>query len=72
MTDGDAYNADEIIDVVKKNSHKAKLCSIGIGHGSSQYLIPSIAKAGECVHEFVKDNEDLGQKTAYILKSAVS
>lgn len=72
ITDGEVDNPDLIVETVRKESHRLRVCSVGIGHGSSNYLLPNIAKAGGCTHEFVKDNEDLGEKAAYLLQTAVS
>jgi len=72
LTDGDVYNPDQVIRHAHENSDKMRFCSVGIGHGASEYLVKNIAKAGKCISEFVLDNEDIGDKAEYIIKAAIS
>jgi len=72
LTDGDVFNPSEVISHVRKHSDKVRVCSIGIGHGASEYLVKNIAKAGRCTSEFVLDGEDIGEKAIYMLKAAIS
>jgi len=71
LTDGDVLN-DQIIRHVYDHNSMMRVCSIGIGNGISHYLIKNIGKAGKCTSEFIKDDEDIGQKSLYILQAAVS
>jgi len=72
LTDGDVFNPGEVINHVRENSQKVRVCSVGIGHGASEYLLKNIAKAGRCTSEFVLDNEDIGDKAIYMIKAAIS
>lgn len=44
LTDGEVYNADEIIKVVKKNIKYSRMHTIGIGKDASRKLIIGCAK----------------------------
>jgi len=72
LTDGDVFNPSEVINHVREHSDKVRVCSVGIGHGASEYLVKNIAKAGRCTSEFVLDNEDIGDKAIYMIKAAIS
>ena len=72
LTDGDVSNTGEVISHTLANSDKMRFCSVGIGHGASEYLVKNLANAGKCTSEFVKDDEDIGDKANYIVKAAVS
>ena len=72
LTDGDVFNADQVIGHTLANSHRMRFCTVGIGYGASEYLVKNLAKAGKCTSVFVKDNEDIGEKADYIVKAAVS
>jgi len=43
--------------------------TIGIGNGISPYLIQGVAKAGNGDYDFVKDEENIEQKTQYLISS---
>ena len=72
LTDGDVFNPNEVIDYIAENAKKARFCSVGIGHGASNYLVRNMAKAGKCKSEFVMDQEDIGDKALYMVQAAVS
>lgn len=72
LTDGDVGNADAIIRLVKVNRNKARVLTIGIGSGTSNYLIKSVAKAGGGKYEFVRDEDNLGEKVKFMITSAIS
>ena len=72
LTDGDVTNSDSIIKYVKKSSGRFRYCSVGIGNGISPYLITRIGEFGKCGHEFVKDDEDLGEKAKKLLHNSIS
>ena len=46
--------------------------TIGIGNGISPFLIQGVAKAGRGDYDFVKDDENIEQKTQYLIKSAIT
>ena len=72
LTDGDVTNSDSIIKYVKRSAGKFRYCSVGIGNGISPYLITRIGEFGKCGHEFVKDDEDLGEKAKKLLHNSIS
>ena len=72
LTDGDVTNADSILKYVKKSAIRFRYCSVGIGNGISPYLITRIGEFGKCGHEFVKDDEDLGEKAKKLLHNSIS
>ena len=63
ITDGDVTNSNEIIATVHEKNEKMRFFSIGIGNGISPYLIQNIAKAGRGDYDFVKDDENIEEKT---------
>ncbi|KER27099.1 hypothetical protein T265_05795 [Opisthorchis viverrini] len=71
LTDGDVTNADEVVGLVQSNIHKARLFSIGIGHGASTYLVSSVARAGRGLATFIRDESQLRGAVMKVLKSAL-
>jgi len=72
LTDGAVSNPSEVISHVRNSADKARVCSVGIGYGASEFLVKNIAKAGKCTSQFVLDNEDIGDKAIYMIKAATS
>jgi len=46
--------------------------TIGIGNGISPYLIQGVAMAGKGDYDFVKDDENIEEKTQYLISSAIA
>ena len=65
-------NPDEIVRLVKSNSNNLRVCAVGIGNGISSYLLSNIAKQGHCAAEFVRDDEDLGEKALRLVQMSIS
>ena len=72
LTDGAVFNPDGVIQIALDNSNRMRFCTVGIGHGASEYLIKNIAKVGKGSSEFILDNEDIGDKAIHMIESAVS
>ena len=49
-----------------------KFFAIGLGNEISPFLIKGIARVGGGDYEFVKDDENVEEKTQYLIKSAIS
>lgn len=72
MTDGDVTNADQIIYLIRNENHFSRIFTIGIGNGISPYLIKEMAKAGNGDYEYVKDSDNLEEKTKTFLLNSIS
>lgn len=46
--------------------------TIGIGNGISPSLIQGVAMAGRGDYDFVKDSENIDEKTQYLISSAIT
>lgn len=46
--------------------------TIGIGNGISPSLIQGVAMAGNGDYDFVKDEENIQEKTRYLISSAIT
>merc|ERR1719414_848862 len=46
LTDGEVSNTQDVIDLVKKYSHKNRIFSFGIGQGVSTELVDGVAQFG--------------------------
>lgn len=72
LTDGDVTNAEEIIKYVRTNSNNIRVCAVGIGNGISPYLLANVAKHGHCAVEFVRDEENIGEKALKLVQMSIS
>lgn len=72
MTDGDVTNSDEIINLIRDKNKFSRIFTIGIGNGISPYLIKEMAKAGNGDYEYVKDSDNLEEKTKVFLLNSIS
>ena len=72
LTDGDVSNVDEIIAEVYQAQRIMRFFTIGIGNGISPALIQGVAMAGKGDYDFVKDEENIEEKTQYLINSAIS
>ena len=72
LTDGDVWNADEVVAMIKHNLNFSRLYTVGIGNGVSSSFIKRMAEVGKGKFEFVKDEDNIEEKTISLLYSATS
>merc|ERR1711963_1228361 len=71
LTDGAVSNSDRVIQLVKKNSDKTRVFTLGLGSSASRHLIKGVARAGNGMALFCSLNEDLRPKVVTLLKNAL-
>ncbi|KAF0432273.1 von willebrand domain-containing protein [Gigaspora margarita] len=75
LTDGQVYNVDQIVELIKSSKEKKKddlrLFSIGIGDSVSHHLVESVSRAGKGYAQFVTNNEQMDKKILGMLKNAI-
>ena len=71
LTDGHVSNDDSVIKLVKENSNKARVFSLGLGSSASRHLVKGVARAGNGTSIFASLNEDLRPKVLMLLKNAL-
>jgi len=72
LTDGGVSNTSQVLNLIKANSHKSKVFTIGIGNGCSQELITQGAACGRGKHEFVANNSEVYEKVISLLNASLS
>ncbi|CAG8750895.1 18819_t:CDS:1 [Racocetra persica] len=75
LTDGQVYNVDQIVELIKSCEEKKKddlrLFSIGIGDSVSHNLVESVSRAGKGYSQFVTNTERMDKKILGMLKNAI-
>jgi hypothetical protein len=75
ITDGQVWNVDQIVELVRENEEKKKddlrLFSLGIGDSVSHNLVESVARAGKGYAQFVTNDERMDKKVIGMLKNAL-
>nr|CDS32001.1 hypothetical transcript [Hymenolepis microstoma] len=71
LTDGEIFNQDEVIGLVRKNQVNARLFAIGLGNEVSTSLIWGIARAGRGTATFIRDNDNLRTGALSVLKATL-
>ena len=71
LTDGGVSNADNVIDLVKRNCEYGRVFALGLGASVSRHLVKGIARAGGGTAVFATDSEDLRPKVLSQLKNAI-
>lgn len=66
LTDGQVYNVEDIVELVKKNHANTRVSTIGIGTGASTALIERVAEAGKGTSTLILD---LSQIRAGVLRA---
>lgn len=57
LTDGQVSNTDEVIDLAQSHSQVARIFTFGIGHGPSEHLVKSLARASGGRAELIHPND---------------
>ncbi|GAB1605103.1 von Willebrand factor A domain-containing protein 5A-like [Argonauta hians] len=68
ITDGEVYNTNDILQVVKLQANNTRYFVVGIGSGVSTELVKGIARAGRGQAEFAMSNDNLKSKVIRLLK----
>ncbi|ORX86290.1 hypothetical protein BCR32DRAFT_290139 [Anaeromyces robustus] len=73
LTDGEIWDVEPVIDLVRENSEKQNsvLYTFGIGKSVSHYLVKSIARNGHGMSLFVTEGERLEEKVLLQLKNVL-
>ena len=71
LTDGAVSNSDGVIQLVKKNAHKTRVFTLGLGSSASRHLVKGVARAGNGLALFSNLNEDLRPKVINLLKNSL-
>ncbi|RIB15448.1 hypothetical protein C2G38_1579317 [Gigaspora rosea] len=75
LTDGEVYNVDDIINLVKSCEEKKKddlrFFSIGIGDSVSHHLVESVSRVGKGYAQFITNTERMDKKLLEMLKNAI-
>jgi len=58
ITDGQVFNADDVVNLIRSNNKKFTVHTFGIGSGVSTTLITECARAGRGKHYFVNDKAE--------------
>ena len=71
LTDGDVFDRNECFDIIRNNSNKFRIHSIGIGNGFDTLLIEQCGKLGKGSSSFVKDIENLNSVVIDVLNKGL-
>jgi len=72
LTDGGVSNTYQVLDLIKANSDKARVFTVGVGGGCSPELIKNAAINGRGKHEFVESNHQVYEKVMDLLNASLS
>ena len=72
LTDGAVSNTHQVLELIKDNSEKARVFTIGVGNGCSPELITKGASNGKGKHEFVSDSKEIYEKVISLLNASLS
>lgn len=62
LTDGEVFNEEELMRLVKENRKNARIFSFGIGYGPSESLVRGLARESGGMAEFVSPEERIEEK----------
>jgi hypothetical protein len=71
LTDGAVSNDDQVIKLVRQNSNRTRVFSLGLGSSASRHLVKGVARAGNGTSVFSIDGEDLRPKVMKLLKNSL-
>ena len=72
LTDGQVYNTEQIIEIIKQKVKFSRVHTIGIGDGASQALVTGCAKHGKGHSVFIKDSENPSSKIIQLLNDSLT
>jgi len=72
LTDGAVSNTNQVIELIRDNSDKSRVFTIGVGNGCSPELITKGAYQGKGKHEFVSDSKEIYEKVISLLNASLS
>ena len=67
LTDGDVYDPQQVIELIKNNSQHYYVHTFGIGSGASTDLIVGWANAGNGLSYFIRDSNSTSELKRYII-----
>jgi len=63
----------KIVEMVRNTFDASRrIYTLGLGSGVSRYLVESVAEAGNGLHEYVGEEEDLNAKVMYLLQDSIT
>ncbi len=71
LTDGEVFNDQEVMSMIRKNNSHSRVFSLGLGDGCSRALVKGMARAGNGTAAFAADGEDLRPRVMAQLKDAL-
>ena len=71
LTDGCVSDSISIYDIIKRNTHKGFVHSLGIGDGCSSSFIQDVARFGRGNSELISEESDMSEKVVGLLKSTM-
>lgn len=71
LTDGEVSNADQCVEIVRRNADKHRMFTFGIGSSYSEDLVKRMAEAGRGLYEPVRDTSDIGAKVVRTIQAAM-
>lgn len=70
ITDGGVTAPNDVISLIQRNNHRARVFSLGIGNGCSHYLINGCAEAGKGKSSFVYKPQQISEFLLLLMKAA--
>ena len=71
LTDGEVFDREECINLIKTNSEKFRIQALGLGNSFDEVLIRECGKLGKGSSYFVKDNENINSAVIHALNESL-